>query len=151
MRVADGWTDVTICNLSSRGLMAKCACPPRKGDYVEIRHRGASIVARVAWSHNARFGVRSQDAIDIAALLAESPLAPQKSGEERRVAERPRSAPRALSLHAQAERSRHQGRLFDWILVAAAALIGASQVVQVTADAFAEPLHVVQATLSTRQ
>jgi hypothetical protein len=74
MRVADGWRAVTICNVSSRGLMAKCSAPPAKGAYIELRHRGVHIVGRVAWSQGLRFGVRAQDNIDIASLLDQSPL-----------------------------------------------------------------------------
>jgi hypothetical protein len=150
MRVAEGWIDITICNISSRGLMAKCACPPQKGEYVEIRQRGTCIVARVAWSHNARFGVRSQDIVDLAALLADSGIKVRRAGEDRRVRERPKLAVARRSVVEQADRNRLWGRMFDWILIAGATAFGATQLVQVTSEAFATPMAVVQSNLTAK-
>ena len=92
--------------------------------------------------------MRSQDLIDIPAMLAESPLKPRRPGEERRIPERPRAATRLALPAEQAERNRLRGRTLDWLLIAAAVVIAASQLVQVTAEAFATPLEAVTATLA---
>lgn len=70
-RLQDGTreSDVMIGNVSSRGLMAKCDRPPAKGARVEIRHGPLSITGEVMWSKNRRFGLQSDEAIDIIALF----------------------------------------------------------------------------------
>src|SRR3546814_10848303 len=67
MRADDGWSDVTIYNVSSRGLMARLGSPPVKGSYVEIWHRNVCVVGQVRWAQGGRFGILSQDKIDISA------------------------------------------------------------------------------------
>ncbi|MBW8755720.1 MAG: hypothetical protein JF595_16550 [Sphingomonadales bacterium] len=62
-------SDVMIGNVSTRGLMAKCDRPPAKGARVEIRQGELSIAGQVIWSKNRRFGLRSEEAIDVAALF----------------------------------------------------------------------------------
>jgi len=37
MRDDTRWRAVTICNVSSRGLMTKCSAPLAKGAYIELR------------------------------------------------------------------------------------------------------------------
>src|SRR3546814_12398382 len=73
MRADDGWSDVTIYNVSSRGLMARLGSPPVKGSYVEIWHRNVCVVGQVRWAQGGRFGILSQDKIDISALLNGTP------------------------------------------------------------------------------
>ena len=64
------WADATILNASSRGLMMKTAQAPERGGYIEIR-RGADIeiVGRVVWRNGNHVGVRTQDAINVQALM----------------------------------------------------------------------------------
>jgi hypothetical protein len=115
MRVSADWVEVTICNVSSRGLMAKCADPPAKGSYIELRQRGARIIGRVAWAQGLRFGIRTQDRIDLAALLAEPALKGVRAQREQRI--EPRKAPPIpVALHptAQFERSRLLARASEW-------------------------------------
>jgi len=68
LRVNDDWCAAIICNVSSRGLMAKCANPPAKGATVEVRHHGMVILGEVIWSLGERFGLRSPTQIDLVAL-----------------------------------------------------------------------------------
>jgi hypothetical protein len=67
-RLDEAWDAVTICNLSSRGLMAKCSAPPPKGVTVELRHNEFTIAGEVAWSLGERFGLRCPPPIDLRAL-----------------------------------------------------------------------------------
>lgn len=114
MRLGEGWHDIVICNVSSRGLMARTQVAPPRGSFIEIRHGSICIVGQVRWSAGARFGIRAQERIDIMGLLvgrktaAADPVTP-----ERRVRARPTPA----SAHNRAESSRRFARLFDWGMV----------------------------------
>jgi hypothetical protein len=125
MRASDDWVDVTICNVSSRGLMAKCADPPAKGTYIELRQRGACIIGRVAWAQGLRFGIRTQERIDLAALLAQPALKGVRAQRERRI--EPHTAPPVpvvLRPRLQLERSCLLARACEW-----GAIVGISALV----------------------
>lgn len=71
MNCAGTWQDITIQNVSKRGLLGRPAdTVPKRGDYVEVRRGALKIVARVVWAAGPLFGARTQDVIDIAALTA---------------------------------------------------------------------------------
>ena len=126
MRSDRGWSDVTIANVSSRGLMLQCVTTLDRNSFVEVRHRDVTIVGRIVWVGGTRCGLRTQDRIDLAGLLSQGPAKPRQPGEERR------AAPRAPALHRKrpasetADASRRFARLFDWtIMVLAAGAAGA--------------------------
>jgi hypothetical protein len=150
MRVADGWRAVTVCNLSSRGLMAKCSAPPAKGAYIELRHRGVHIVGRVAWSQGLRFGVRAQDKIDIASLLDESPLKGIRTPGTIWADVPPHSSaarPRP-DLPAQIAASRRISRAFDWSVVVLGSVVAASFIFGAASTALKAPMQKVAAALA---
>lgn len=70
----DDWEAITIVNASPTGLMVKCHDPPTVGARVEIRHRGFSVKGEVIWAVRRRFGLRSDEAVDLDTLLADSGL-----------------------------------------------------------------------------
>lgn len=74
--------DVVIGNVSRGGLMAKCLTPPAVGVRVEIRHGDLCIAGQVIWSKNRRFGLQSEEPIDLAALFP--PNAPGSSRRDLR-------------------------------------------------------------------
>lgn len=74
MRRGDEWSVLTLANLSTTGLMAKCPSPPQVGSEVEIRHRGVCIRGEVVWATRTRFGLRSFEPIDLTSLLAKGGL-----------------------------------------------------------------------------
>lgn len=120
MRTEHGWLDVTIGNVSSRGLLLQCVEPQPRNSFVEVRHRNVCIVGRIVWTHGAKCGVRTQDAVDIAGLLSPAPQKRRAPEEDRRRA--PRSAPPSRPAVAEtAEASRRFARLFDWTIVGLAA------------------------------
>lgn len=94
MRLGADWGDVTIHNMSSRGLLATSETPCRRGTIVEIRRVHHVIIGRVVWQSGAYFGLRTQDRIDMDGLVAAKPPAtkPERSAEadagERRTARR---------------------------------------------------------------
>jgi hypothetical protein len=152
MRANSDWCDVTICNVSSRGLMAKCAVSIAKGEYVEVRHRTSYIIGRIVWSHGMRFGIRTQDRIDIAALLSEATLPAENAGIERRSQRRDRPTPASKpDIAARAEASRQFARIFDWAILMVAAIVAGAFVFDAANTALKAPLDSAGMALSGRQ
>ena len=149
MRIDGEWCDITICNVSSRGFMAKCASPPPRGTYIEVRHRSLCIVARVMWSRDSRFGVRAQDRIDIANLLSEGPARSFLPGEDRRSArrDRPSLPPRQPDPQAAAEASRRFARVFEWVTLTLAMAVAAGLVFQMVTTSLSKPMQDVRGAL----
>ena len=148
MRDGDGWRAVTICNISSRGLMAKCPAPPAKGGYIEVRHRSVCIVGRVVWSQGSRFGIRTQDKIDIAGLLDASAQKGNGTGEAAGTAERRSTARPDPDLSARIAASRHFARAFDWSIIVLACVVGASFIFGAASTALKAPMQKVAAALA---
>ncbi len=99
MRRGTGWGDVTIHNMSSRGLLATADEEFRPGTVIEIRRIHHIIVGRVVWAKGQYFGVRTQDKIDIDGIVSAKPPAQEAgdeagaSGPDRRGANRAVSSP----------------------------------------------------------
>lgn len=118
LRTDEGWSDVTIGNISSRGLMLQAPVPLRRNAFIEVRYRHVCIVGRIVWVGGARCGVRTQDKVDVAGLLSRAP-AKSGPGEERRASARRAEAPRRARPAAEtADASRRAARLLDWAVVA---------------------------------
>lgn len=147
MRYDNGWADLTVCNLSSRGLMAKCADPPPRGTFVEVRRGGVCVIGQVRWSYAGHLGIRAQEQIDVDGLLGQ---APAKAAGTRERREGPRGdgpgRPRETST-ALAERSRRWGRLFDWAVVTAVVIGAAGLLVSQVHSALSAPFGQVRAAL----
>lgn len=69
MKSADGWQDVAIQNVSAHGMKIAVAMPPRRGAYIEIRRASQVIVARAMWVQDNECGLRTQDVVDVPALI----------------------------------------------------------------------------------
>jgi len=149
MRDADGWRAVTICNVSSRGLMAKCSTRPAKGAYIELRHRGVHIVGRVAWVQGSRFGVRTQDKIDIDALLEGPRAKGMRTGETNPPAAPHHSAARSIpDLPAQIAASCRIARAFDWSVVVLGSVLAAIFIFGAASTALRAPMEKAAAALA---
>lgn len=118
MRAGGLPTDACIRDISSRGLLVQTAAPPSRGTTIELNGPFRPIVARVVWTSDGRFGVRTQDIIDVSALLS-GKLDRRQGGERRSV---PRSAPdrRADALNGASI----SHRLGGWMQFIAVAVIG---------------------------
>ena len=69
MRFGTSWTNITILNISSRGLMARADALPSNRSYVEIRRgQNATIVGKVVWHDDRHFGIRTQDRISLSMM-----------------------------------------------------------------------------------
>ena len=73
MRVADEEIPVMIANASTDGLMARCDAPPEVGARVEIARADVRLCGEVMWRSGRRFGLRSENPLDRAALVAQAP------------------------------------------------------------------------------
>lgn len=151
MRVGASWGDVSILNISSRGLMIHSAQPPPQGAYLEVRRGRHAIVARVVWTREQRFGVRTQDQLSIEAIVSE----PDKSAPEARrlpdaAGERRQTGSRQRSLKERNERSRMFGRAFEFACIVLAGLSAALVVHGFVAKSLSRPLAEVGASLTAR-
>ncbi|GGD66775.1 hypothetical protein [Croceicoccus mobilis] len=70
MRSNCDWIDLSIRNLSKKGLMAETDDPPGRGHYIEIRRADHIFVGRVVWSSGRCFGVMLSDEVNIDSVVA---------------------------------------------------------------------------------
>lgn len=148
MRDEEGWSDITIHNVSSRGLMMRSLGSLARGDYIEIRKGMIAIIGRVVWSKNGSYGVRSQDRIDIAGLLGEAGgIRPLPDGERRESSrsDAPPLTPAALA--ARAERSRRLARAFQWLSITAGIVVTVGVIAHTAHTALSAPLRQARAML----
>ncbi|WP_296611106.1 PilZ domain-containing protein [Sphingomonas sp.] len=141
IRQDDGWHDARIRNISCRGIGALSATPPAIGQYAELRRGSAVIVARVVWQHGNSSGLRSQDKIDIQALLGQSGAA--KEGPFEPTSTERRRQPREDSLVNAMERSRHRSSIFQYAMLGVASLAAALFASSMVRDVFSAPLTAV--------
>ncbi len=69
MRADYDWIDLSIRDISKKGLMAESADPPDRGHYIEIRRFEQILIGRVVWRNGNRFGVMLSDEIDFDAVI----------------------------------------------------------------------------------
>ena len=71
-RMRAGGLPVEVCvrDVSRRGLLLQAATPPRPGTVVEVMVARRSIVGRVRWSKDRRFGMELNPPISVDAFLA---------------------------------------------------------------------------------
>jgi hypothetical protein len=149
LRTDRGWSDVTIGNVSSRGLMLQCTAPLPRNSFIEVRHRHLCIVGRIVWTHGAKCGVRTQDAIDMAGLLSHAPQKRRAPGEERRATRRDRQLRARPQDPAEiAAGSRRFARAFDWTIMVLAAGAAGAFMAQSAYAALAEPMTRVTTVLA---
>ncbi|HYZ47882.1 MAG TPA: PilZ domain-containing protein [Sphingomonas sp.] len=75
LRAGSGWAAAWVHNVSRRGMMLSCAMPPELGSFIEIRLDEACYAAKIVWVRDQRFGVRTREAVQLAADAAAA-LAP---------------------------------------------------------------------------
>ena len=141
LRSDDGWYDVTIGNVSSRGMMLRGRALPAKGEFIEIRQRSVVVIGRVVWSQGASCGVRTQDKVDIPALLSPSATRPPAANLERRRAPRPAKMTHpGVAIARRAEASRRFARIFDWSIVAVGGALLAAALTDAAYSALRQPM-----------
>ena len=70
MRAGAMPSDACIRDVSSRGLLVQAGAPPVRGTLIELVGPFAPIVGRVVWTKGHRFGVQTQDRINVSALIS---------------------------------------------------------------------------------
>jgi hypothetical protein len=119
MRAGGPRSDVCIRDISTRGIMAQASAPPPRGTYVDLDCAGHQIVGIVIWRRERRFGIRTRERINVAALagrIAPEILTPQP----RRAGPAPLAAAKAGAGASRALAGRME---FALIAIFAAALI----------------------------
>lgn len=150
MRAEQGWRDVRICNVSSRGMMLRSASPPPRGTYVEIRYQQICVVGRVVWTKGTAFGVHSQDTIDIRVLLSGPAPVRSRNNSERRAKPRADTSIQMRVLPAE-EASKILARLIDWSAIALAVAAAAVALGGVTRAALEAPFAEARVALEPPQ
>jgi hypothetical protein len=148
MRAGVAWTDVCLLNVSSKGILAQTSAPPCKGSYIEVRRGRSTIVARVVWADEERFGLCTQEPVPVDELLSdrrdrkhEDHGAGSQGEVDRRATVR---EPISSDRH---ERSRLLGRHLEFGFVLAAGAFLAGSGANIIQAAVAEPMTGISAAL----
>jgi hypothetical protein len=101
MRSDGAPADVCIRDISARGLMVQSAEAPERGAFVEIVAAHRTIIGRVVWRKERRFGLRTRDRLDVLAIIGRLPLAAARESAPRegRMPARPPVARPAVALN----------------------------------------------------
>jgi Flp pilus assembly pilin Flp len=146
MRIDGKWVDVRIHNISSRGLLVQSTASPPRGTYVEIFKARHTIVARVVWSKNQRFGIHTRERLDVGALMGEvaPPKADPAPSSERR------SDPRRLTaaqVTQRLERSQRISSAVEFGAIVACGVIAAMITVSAVYETLSAPFEKVSGSL----
>jgi hypothetical protein len=148
MRAGDAYVDVCIRNISSRGMMLQTANPPPAGTYIEILRGAHTIVGRIMWTKDRRFGMQAAAHLDIPAIVNQQPQSRRRpTGQERRSPDRPRATQRQPDITERVERSRRIARASEFGLVITGGLIGAGLLAAIAYDTMARPFESIAAHL----
>ena len=146
MRSDTLWVDVCIRNISSRGLLVQAAGPPPRGTYVEIFRARHVIVGRVVWTKGRRFGIHTQDRLDIGAIIEEPALPKATRGMAtpggRSADRRPDSRRSSAAEVAQRlERSRRMSATLQFGAIISCGVVAAVVMASVVQDTLSRPLE----------
>lgn len=152
MRVGGSRCDVCIRNISSRGLLVQAATAPSRGAYVEIFSGPHTIVGRVVWQKNRRFGIQTQDRLDVSMVIELSARLPNARDlrSAARLSGRCRSdrpARTAAEVAQRLERSRRMSAALEFGCLAACGAAAAALTVSVVFETFSRPLESVASQL----
>lgn len=142
MRYGDLWQDVAIQNVSAHGMKISVAMPPRRGSVIEIRRASQIIIARAVWVEKGECGLRTQDVVDVRALL--DPMAKRAEAVCRDAQADRRRAPRPEDVAA---RSQWFAMRFQQAAMAAALVCGAGYLAWGVSDVLRAPFASVTAAL----
>jgi hypothetical protein len=144
MRDGGAWVDVCIRDISSRGMLVQAASPPPRGTYIEIYKARHRIVARVVWRKERRFGVHTQDKLDIGAIIEDAALAVAAPAAGSAPPPERRADPGRLTaakLAERAERNRRLSAMFEFGCVVACGLAAAAITVSAVKQTLSRPLQ----------
>lgn len=152
MRCDGQWSDVRVLDAASRGFLIQAHQPPQRGAYVELGRGPRTFVARVVWSHHQRFGVRTQDKIDVDAFVdppkgstSGAKSQPDPAAIERRSADRRREAVGERLSHSQT-----RARTMEYCSMLAFGGIAVMVLIGLVQQFFTGPLAAVSSALGGR-
>ena len=64
-------TDACIRDISSTGMLIQSKAPPARGTYVEVITGSQTIVGRVVWGADMRFGISTREKLHIEVIIGE--------------------------------------------------------------------------------
>jgi hypothetical protein len=148
--VDEGWQDAIVCNVSSRGMMLRCAMPPERNSFIEVRYKNLCFVGRVVWSSGSQCGIRTQDNIDYSQLMCQSPTKATQTNAERGL--RPRDDLKQANIRVlpPEDSSKIFARIFDFSALALGVVLGAIMLADVVGGALG-PLIRIQTVLANQQ
>lgn len=146
MRTRSGWGDVTIHNMSSRGLLAATDEPCKPGTIVEIRRIHHIVVGRVVWQSDGYFGIRTQDPIDIQGIVSAKPPAEKPQRGDAPTMDDRRAARRVPAAEREAQ-SRRFAAAFQYVVLILAIGTAAIFAAQYVGSVLSRPFAQVNATL----
>jgi hypothetical protein len=141
MRAGGAPVDVCIRNISSRGMLLQASAPPPRGTYVEIICPFHTIVARVIWAQDRRFGVQTRLPMDVSAVVGDTaaPRAPKSPSPAITLASWAEQRP-ISDIQRRLDRSRRLSSVMEFafflVLSAAAAAFTANIVYEFLAGTF---------------
>ena len=140
MRANGAPVDVCIRNISSRGMLLQASDPPPRGTYVEIICPFHTIVARVIWAKDRRFGVQTRLPMDVSAVVGDTaPRAPKSPSPAITLASWAGQRP-ISDIQRRLDRSRWLSSALEFVfflvLSAAAAAFTANIIYQFLAETF---------------
>lgn len=136
------WINVNVLDVSSRGFNLQTASAPPSGSYIELHRGNRSFIARVVWTSEQRFGVRTQDAVTAEAFVNPAAADPQAKPDADGTAqvERRTRARREEGLTQRLERSRTRAKAMEYGWVVAFGAIGAMIVIAMIQQSLGRPL-----------
>lgn len=152
MRTEGTRANICIRDISSGGLLIQTASPPPRGTYVEIFMGCHTIVGRVVWRKDRRFGIQTRERLNVTAVIKGRGL--RASSPEIVMADPPfvaRSNPRAgtaETLAERAERARRMSAAFQFASIAAGGVAGALLIVSAVQSTLARPLETISSSLA---
>jgi len=151
MRTDSGWSDVTIRDISSRGMGLRSPRAPRRGDYIELCRHQHKLIGRVMWSDGECFGVLLSDTVAVDDVITSRPT--RRHQAERRFRPRHSGALRSssdprLAIVSVAQSSQNASRRMHFVAIAAIACIGAFFVADLANGILSQAMDAVSVALS---
>ena len=69
LRDAGPIRDACVLDLSTRGLLATTANPPKYGEFIEITVNNKALVGHVKWSSERRFGIVFRERVSVISII----------------------------------------------------------------------------------